>query len=263
MFLSTLTRTFRRIRFILWLLKGLVKPVPKKRESLRIITGADSSHFKSLVQLLESVNRFEPLVSVSVYDLGLTDDQREVMKQVSLNSKDVTLKQFDFGSYPQHFKMSESAGSYAWKPAAVETELNQSDESLLLWLDAGDVLRRPLENVRRAIRDCGLWSPASAGTIAEWTHPTTLEKFSLPQRTLLSPNLNGAIVGVDRRCRKAKLAVHWWSLAANDKEWIAPKGSDRSNHRQDQSLLTLIAAALSLYSFPTNTLELATHQDVD
>lgn len=260
---SKFARYFRRARFLLWRSKGALSQRSTEQESLRIVSAADASHFRSLVQLLDSITLFEPLASVSIYDLGLSDDQRRELTRIALTSNRMTLKHFEFNAYPPHFSMSESAGSYAWKPAAVERELNQSEDSLLLWLDAGDVLTRPLTNVRRAIRECGLWSPASAGTIEEWTHATTLARFAMDSKTLRSSNLNGAIIGVDRRSRKAKLAVHWWSLAARDRDWIAPNGSDRSNHRQDQSLITCIAAALSISCFPTNTLELATHQDID
>lgn len=250
-------------RFLLWRTQAVVNPWVPTREPLRIITAADSSHYMSLLQLLESIVRFEPTASVVIYDLGFAEDQRkELAKKVSLTSR-MNLKPFEFSAYPSHFAMSKSAGSYAWKPTIFEMEMNGSAESLLLWLDAGDILKGPLFNVRRAIRKCGLWSPASAGTVEEWTHPTTLERFAVSHKALTSGNLNGAIVGIDSRSRKAKLAVHWWSLAAQHKEWIAPEGSDRSNHRQDQSLLTLIATVLSISCYPTNTLELATHQDVD
>jgi len=52
---------------------------------------------------------------------------------------------------------------------------------------------------------------------------------------------NGAIIGFSRRGRAYADLLLPWVECANDERCIAPPGSSRSNHRQDQAALTMLA----------------------
>jgi hypothetical protein len=56
-----------------------------------------------------------------------------------------------------------------------------------------------------------------------------------------SPNLNGACIAFDMRSTVGVQLVKEWADCAMVRECIAPEGSSRANHRQDQSLLTILA----------------------
>ena len=45
-----------------------------------LVTGADSSHYKSLLNFLTSVSHFEPNCKVVVYDLGFSDSEIKKFK---------------------------------------------------------------------------------------------------------------------------------------------------------------------------------------
>ena len=112
-----------------------------------MVTGADSSHEKSLVQLLRSVEKHEPDLTVIVYDLGLT---RNLKDQLIRDFKRVQLRTFKFDRYPTYFDIKINAGEYAWKPVIVHEVLNEFKCSVC-WMDAGNLITGPLFYIKRIV----------------------------------------------------------------------------------------------------------------
>jgi hypothetical protein len=109
-------------------------------------------------------------------------------------------------------------------------------------MDAGNVLVEPLTALRTAVCESGFYSPASRGTVSEWTHPKMLEFFGLDEAWAHDKaNLNGACVAFDPASKAASALARKWRDGALNKDCIAPEGADRSNHRHDQALLTVLA----------------------
>lgn len=259
-----------RITFLLskiplfWLISASRFTLTGQEENLKIITGADSSHSKSLMNLLNSVSFFENSVEVSVWDLGLTESERVELKN---KFPEIKLKKFHFEDFPDYFNIKINAGEYAWKPEIIYQEA-QDSKSLILWLDAGNMLTGKLTWIRKFIKACGFYSPYSTGTIIDWTHKSMLEKFNLDRKFYFRPNLNGAIVGFDPDSEVGKNLLTIWRSCANDKFCIAPEGSNRSNHRQDQSALTCLAYSgnivpLRMFRVIRPWLKIKIHQDID
>ena len=227
---------------------------------MRLVTGADRSHGASLRQMLASVRRHEPDLRVVVYDLGLTTWQRlRIGKRRQLE-----WRRFEFEKYPAYFDIRVKAGEYAWKPVIIGNLLEEVGGPVL-WLDAGVVVTEPLRALRAALRTCGFYSPRSPGTIADWTHPKMLAYFGLDADWARDKrNLNGSCVAFDPSFEAASALAQHWREGALIRACIAPEGSDRRNHRQDQALLTVLAhqAGLAEKSDP-NLLGLRTHQDID
>jgi hypothetical protein len=225
-----------------------------------LVTGADRSHGASLRQMLASVRRHEPDLRVVVYDLGLTTWQRlRIGKRRQLE-----WRRFEFEKYPAYFDIRVKAGEYAWKPVIIGNLLEEVREPVL-WLDAGVVVLEPLTALRAALRNCGFYSPRSVGTIADWTHPKMLAYFGLDADWARDkPNHRAGCVAFDPSFEAARALALRWREGALIRECIAPEGSDRSNHRQDQALLTVLAhqAGLAEKSAP-NPLGFLTHQDID
>lgn len=219
---------------------------------LAIVTGADSSHFGPLRNLLMSLDFFEPSTRVVVWDLGLTGDERHALEGRELRS-------FNFGAYPPHVAMV--ARSYAWKPIAIASVMHELVGAAVLWLDAGDLVHARLHRVRSLLAGEGFWSPASSGVLRQWTHPATLAALGAGPELLDRRNRNGAIVGVTIR---AAALVDAWRAAALDPDVITPKGSSRDNHRQDQAVLSVLAYQYQPrigYALEDSRLEVSTHND--
>ncbi len=205
---------------------------------MMLVTAADKSHFRSLLQFLASVRRFEPSMHTRIYDLGFHPSQSA---RLSKRYPKVELRKFDFAAYPSHFNIKINAGEYAWKPAIVWECLSDTG-SPVCWMDSGNVLIGSLDGIRNELRANGFYSPYSPGTVSEWTHPGMLAYFGLEESWRKSaPNLNGACIAFDPASSKALNLARSWKDGALDKNCIAPQGSSRSNHRQDQALLTVLA----------------------
>ena len=71
---------------------------------------------------------------------------------------------------------------------------------------------------------------------------------------------NGAFVGFDTRSGEAMAALRGWRECSLDVECIAPSGSHRGNHRQDQAALTVLAWLHGLHATCTRqVVPLLTH----
>lgn len=246
------------------LLSGsLIAHTPVK--DLILSSASDTSHAKSLVQWLKSVAKHESRTQVFIYDLGLTPEEKDMLKEIHPRT---TLRTFDFEKYPAHFNIRIAAGQYAWKPAIIHELVKEFDQPVC-WMDAGNLVTQPIVRIRK-ILSCGFYSPSSRGCIRDWTHPSTLKALNFPNSLLNEKNRNGACIAFNPNIPEAKGLLESWYQAALDKDIIAPEGSNRSNHRQDQALLSalfylsplrkkkLLRSKLTQYKFSFKT-----HQDLE
>ena len=242
------------------LLPYLFAPSPSAADGLVIVTGADSSHFKSLRQFLASLFAYEPGIRAIAFDLGLSSAE---VASLQNNFQDLEIRRFPFEDYPEYFDIRINAGQYAWKPVIVGNLLEEF-HGCVCWMDAGNVVTSPLSWLRRITSKHGLYSPWSLGCIADWTHPGTLAALEVPPKMLTRPNLNGACVAVCYENLTARELILRWRACALDKNCIAPPGSSRDNHRQDQALLSVLAHLSGIAQrMPSGFYGFKVHQDVD
>ena len=116
----------------------------------------------------------------------------------------------------------------------------EKETGLVLWLDAGNLVRNNLFIIKLLIFSHGFYSPISSNRIIDWTHPKTLDKFNDLSKFFNKRNKNGAIIGFYTGNKKAKLFVEDFFNMSLDKSYIAPENSSRLNHRYDQSLISLL-----------------------
>ncbi|PQJ81423.1 DUF1647 domain-containing protein [Polaribacter glomeratus] len=208
------------------------------KQEFVIVTGSDSSHFKSLYQLLESLNKHESKTKVIVYDLGLEKFEKE---KIEANFLKIELREFDYSKYPNYLNIKVNAGEYAWKPVIIDKVLNEFKCSVC-WIDAGNIITKPLIKIRKVLELYGFYSPFSKGVISDWTHPKSLENLGVLSdvKLLKQVNLNGACVCANYNNLKVKDVIHKWKVGALNKNCIAPDGSSRANHRQDQAILSVL-----------------------
>jgi len=225
---------------------------------LVIVTGASSNHYHCLRHLLFSISLFEPDTRVIVYDLGLKPRQR-----TGLEDEGFEVRTFRFENYPPYLDIRVNRGEYAWKPVIIADVLCQV-RGALLWLDAGNLIHQRLDRVRGALREHGVYTPVSCGNIQQWTHPLTLEFLKADPEICLKPNRNAAIVGLLANSPGISQLAERWKSCALEKGCIAPPGSDRSNHRQDQAVLSVLIyqfQAMYGYGLVDKRLDISTHND--
>jgi Protein of unknown function (DUF1647) len=225
-----------------------------------IVTGSDITHAKSLLNLLSSIKRHAPTANVIVYDLGLTTAQRRNL----IRKFDCTLKTFDFSAYPAYFNIRIAAGEYAWKPTII-AEVAKQHSGVVWWMDAGNIITESLTPTFQNILETGFFYSSSGGTIGKWTHPAMLKYFNLPEDWKTGDEMLAATsVAFDTQNKLALKLLMDWAKFALIKECIAPEGSNRTNHRQDQALLAVLAG---MQNWPdpirSKSIPIAFHQDVD
>jgi hypothetical protein len=212
---------------------------------LVVVTAASSNHFGALLQMLESLRRLDAVVEC--YDIGLNADEVRRLPRWA----GVSHRTFDYASYPPFFHVSRNAGEYAWKPvivAEVVDRLRAAGRSAdVLWADAGGYFHA-IDPIARRIRETGLWVRTSAGTMGQWTHPGMFERLGVRATEFAAkPNADATLVGLavgsasaDVRQALYDRIVVPWKQCALDKACIAPDGSSRANHRQDQAVLSYL-----------------------
>lgn len=227
---------------------------------LVIVTGSDSSHFKSQCQFLDSLYLHEPEMLVYVYNLGWTEAQLEYMENTYSRA---IIRNFEFNKYPSYFNIKINAGEYAWKPV-LYCDLFNELKTNLCWMDAGDFITEPLVWIRRIVDQHGFYSPRSTGDVRKWTHPGTLEYYGFPNNLLHKPNLASGVVAMNYHNERIRQLAEAWKEGALEKRSIAPEGSSRANHRQDQAVLTVLAYKMDLVKgMPTRYYGFDVHRDND
>lgn len=229
----------RRVTLARWLVSSApLRGSDADARAIVIVTGCDSSHFRSQLNMLASIEEHEPAAAVSFWDLGLTAEEHA---ELTLRFPQVTVHTFPYDEFPDYFRITVNAGQYAWKPIIVEKEATTADLRILIWMDAGNIVVRPLTWIRRFAQADAFFSPYSGEPIRRWTHPESLRVLKAPSQLLRRLNLAGALVAFDTARPESRQLIADWSACAQDKGCIAPEGSDRSNHRQDQAVLTVLA----------------------
>jgi hypothetical protein len=213
---------------------------------LVIVTAASSNHFGSLCYLLESLRACD--ARVECYDIGLTGEEVGALPRWA----GLFYHKFDFASHPAHMDVSVNAGEYAWKPVIVAdvVERIRRDGVLddVLWTDAGSYFHA-LEPIARRIRSSrGLWVRPSSGTMREWTHPLMFEYLDADARAYADRrNADATLVGFATGSQAPEIRervyhdiIVPWKACAMSRACIAPPGSSRKNHRQDQAVLSYL-----------------------
>lgn len=230
-------------------------------KKLTIVSGASENHAKSLRAFLDSLHAVCDEVVIHIWDFGLTVGSRGMLEE---RFPFAHFHTFDFSRFPDYFNIDIEAGQYAWKPAAIWQTALTVREGPLLWCDAGNRLDGPVGGLKSVIERQGVYSPISAGSVRKWTHPACLQYMNVPDSMLEMSPRNGAIVGFDLSNIHAWEVLEDWYRLAQIKECIAPEGSNRSNHRQDQAVLSVL-----YYRFTNNTdlytsyINMKTHCDID
>lgn len=233
------------------LVGGLVYPVYRsvfvlfarlflRRKVIHVVTGANSTHFYSMLQLIHSVKIYDgDGCRIHAYDLGLSSSEVAHFRKVH---PDVTLTRFPFEDQPVHFVLTnppDFKGEYAWKGCIVREVYEKiPNGDYLIWLDAGDFVKSRMWLIRSALFFHGFYARLTPHDIVSWTHPETMRRLDM-ERAAGYTMFGSGIVGM-RKDRRNDELTRLWREGSIEKGIIAPEGSSRKNHRQDQSVLCLL-----------------------
>jgi hypothetical protein len=216
------------------------------KADLIVVTAASSNHFGPLQYLLASLRALD--ARVECYDLGLTPAEVRALPRWT----GFLYHKFEFAAYPPHMDVAIHAGEYAWKPAIVAAVVDRvraaGHQADVLWADAGSFFHS-LDRIADRIRASGgLWVRRSSGTMRQWTHPLMFECLQADAAAYADrPNADATLIGfatgsatADARDALYQNIVQPWLACAMNRHCIAPEGSSRQNHRQDQAVLSYL-----------------------
>lgn len=208
-----------------------------KNKTITIVTGSSSNHFKSMLQLINSIKLIEKgNVNIVAYDLGLSEEEQAFFYK---KNPDVILKKFNYSKYPSFFNIEINVGAYAWKPAIFYNEYNLLKKNdYVLWLDAGCFICKPLYLVKIVLRMNGLYCGFSGDFIKNFTHKKTLGAIC-DRRIENLKMFQASSIGLKVGTAENNDLIQSWYANASQESIISPQNSSLSNHRYDQSLLSI------------------------
>jgi hypothetical protein len=198
-----------------------------------LVSAADHPYFRTLCQLLLSVERrgVPTSVDVIVFDLGLTHGDRA---RLAARFPWCQLETFAFDRYPPHVGRLETC---AWKPAAIDEVLEQRG-GLVLWLDSATIVRQGLDPIFSRIARDGVFTLVGQSPIRRWCHEATLQYMRVPEEDAGKPCRTAGVVGLDAGRPAIRALVAGWLACALVERCIDPPGASRVNHRYDQAILS-------------------------
>ena len=205
-----------------------------------VATAASAEYFLALMNLVGSLHHYEPDTPILVYDLGLSQRQLHVVRAYV---DGVIVVPFMFDEFPPHVR---DLGNYAWKACVVLDAVSRFGS--VLFLDAGMELRYFLPDLRARLAAQGAWFVAAVHDMPLHTrvHPGQYRALGLDGGVAFSasgaphPSL---AVGMMGWCSASAL---WhelftpWLRCSLQLECILPRGANASNHRWEQSALSLL-----------------------
>lgn len=240
-------------------------------KKIHIITGASNNHAKSILQFLCNAKEYSKGSNIifHVFNFGLNQDTIIEIKKIISN---VNIYFFDFTKYPSYFNIAFNKGEYAWKPTAIY-EISKKVNGIILWCDSGNLFTKHIDEIANFIESQDFYSPISSGTMTQWTHQSTINWFVknynidgyLLEQIINLKNRSGGIIGFNNTNKIAQKIIEEWAYLASVKECIAPTGSNRKNHRQDQAVLSFLCNMyICLYNIKMKDYKygILTHNDI-
>ncbi|KAI9264548.1 hypothetical protein EDC94DRAFT_634444 [Helicostylum pulchrum] len=172
--------------------------------------------------------------------------QLPILQQLESNGLIDQVILFDHERYPRFWDVAINAGQYGWKTGIIN-DARVRYGGVLIWLDAGNQVTNDfILNIHETVKSKefnGFWSPKSDHGMGKWTHPGMFKFFGADMKEYrYKSNCNGAAIGfdTDNNTIVDTIILPWYECGLT-KNCIAPPGSSRENHRQDQAALTYLA----------------------
>jgi hypothetical protein len=208
---------------------------------LTIVTAAYQDNWQYLIRFLSSlIVQKIPFTEIFVYDMGIDSPTMRIIHDM-FPSHHIRFRSFNYSKYPSFFNLKPHKGYYAWKPVIIDQVAGEVDSGNLFWCDASSMVTNNLKDLFHIMNKIDLYTPVSCGTLRQWTHPRTLEYFCIQHDDMINEKMmRDATQICFHICPEIRKLIEEWSYCAQIHECIAPLGSDRTNHRHDQSILTIL-----------------------
>lgn len=214
-------------------------------QNYTLVTACDENHFIYLYNLINKYKKYlnrNVFSNFIIFSIGLSDEQIKYIKSLDF----IELRIFDFDSYPNHYKKRLAShnmkiGGFAWKPTMLKI-ISSETKNNIIWFDSANLFNLNILFFKLLLNERGFISFYSTGKVIDWTYNSVLRnlKVSNDLKILNSRNLMGGVIGFNPNNQKAINLIDDWEKLVSDENNIFPEGSSISNHRHDQSLLSIL-----------------------
>ena len=194
-----------------------------RRPDTQILTAASAAFGPSLLALLGSLNLNWPgHPPVLVYDIGLDEPTRATLRQQNVEVRQVP-------AFCPHWHRHFTWKIWAWNDAPAQQ---------ILWLDAGIIVLRPLDDVLQTIREHGYFFLPNGCTLDGESPQTTCHACQVtPEFRMGKPTVAGGFIGFRKDGAVAGLLRSALTIALTEENIAATA----PGHRHDQAILSLLA----------------------
>lgn len=164
-------------------------------------TAADEKHYPLLQNLIGSIHKFHfyELIEISVYDLGLSEIQKNELK----NMKKIKICEIE-KTNPQILELIETnsdgrkvRGLFSWKPVIIKQVLEKYP--YVLYLDAGTTIRKPIRSLFRHIIENGYFFTNCGHSIRKMTTEYIKDKFKVSDQILNKEGIDAGFFGISKK----------------------------------------------------------------
>lgn len=199
-----------------------------------IVSAADKAYFSGLLNLVGSMHYWSPDTQIIIYDLGLSEHQ---LQEITHWRNVQVVHNVPGKEAPVHCKQSKL---YAWKPVILLDAIQHNEA--ILWLDAGSDIRTSLEPIKVSLETDGhFFVQGQDLDMTSMSHNGSYLKLGTTKPEFAGkPHFAGSPQAYVRNGRAHEEILKPLNTAAREKHCIAPPGSNLSNHRYDQTLLSIL-----------------------
>ena len=214
-----------------------------------IISASDDSYINTIVDFIECLPCDKS--KLVLYDLGFNENNLKII--INLQYKyNFVLKKLNYSKYPDHVDIQKYNGlqcSYAFKPVIIYNEANDESnkDKLLLWTDSANRFSiNHINDIVKIVISQGVYSPISANknTIEsiELNNYQTVKYYNLTdyEHINLLESVSANLIGFNYNSQTGSFILNHWYNDSLIKEIITPDNTNRNNHRQDQTVLSII-----------------------
>ena len=220
------------------------------------VTGSSSNHLYSNLNTIYSIMLCEINTSIVFVDYGLDNStfsmlisefssMEEIFKRWKSPAK-LYYRKFDFAHFPSWYNILDRdvRGGYSWKVIGYFDVLMES-KRIVIWSDGGNLLPSNINRELRRARLFGLYTPYSGDSLQSWLHGKSrrfLGYNRMIRKIMLGKGMcTGGYLFINYNNETVMNNVIFPLLqCAYTRKCIAPIGSSRKNHRQDQAILTAL-----------------------
>ena len=219
-------------------------------EPFTYVTAADEQYFSPCLRLINNLKSLDNQSEIFVYDLGLSKSKINEFEKL----KNVTVIKFNFNKFPEFLSEKtlpdNKLGNYAWKSVIISEIIDLKDTNII-WFDSACILGNKLNTIKNLTLLNGIFIVKATGIIKDWTHSKTLEIMNAKIYEKKDCVMSG-IIGIKKDNELLKSLILDWRNYSLNKDCIAPSGSSRLNHRQDQSIFQILIHKYKFSKFLLN-----------